>query len=1001
MQMSKKISVLAAAMLAALSSAAGAVSLGDLEVRSQPGQPLDATLEIEDVDLSISPLLVRVAPPATYLREGVQWPREALDLRMARLAGDAKRVRVRVTGTQTLDTSFPLLIELNAGGRVTVREYGLERRGAAFAVNTADERLARTKHAEEPAPQSNQADQSDQAGRPAQDQKAQPARTTESAPVGKTVEPPQAAPVAPVAAQKPAPAEPVRAAAPEKSSPTASPTVSPADSAAPEAQRQQDAARVIPEAGSPEKTARTEKLPAGMERARVSEPASVASAASVAPAAKAPEPSAEKAVAASAGAVRADRASEAAKPASPAPAPVAVEPARKSAPQAAPVALATPAARAPSEPSDPSAASAPSAPQTVVKAAKSSRDAARPKRPARYAPNVVREYVAINGFNPNETFRVQRYMTTWSIAQLYWPSYPGALLEQVAVALRDKNPKAFVEGDLNRIIVGATLDSPTSDEVFAIDPVEAFVANHGRGVAIPAPTQNLIDAQRLSREGASEVAAAQMAAKSRGDSSEGIASAGRTAFSDWRADHPEAKADGADGAEGSGADRAEGPDVPGAAPEPSAQAEPAVEASAQDAEGGSAAAPEASAAAAASADASEEKAPAAEEKSEAESVAPGVMDRIREIWDGNEGRNRWIALGALALALAGGGRLLRRRRPEDDFEIEQPGKLAPTGTITLQREVEPSTEAQLRAVDATISEAVKNGTTAGAMGVGAMAYAEAQMEADRREAAESEAAAASAEAQGAQPQKEPDEEVDFSGDARSEAAADAAGESKAPAAPAQGKAPEANALDAEGSEEDDEDYDNFGEMPEAADQPWLSPDDDELPPLDEEDRREEAMRTKEDRRRLDNNLSRVNLSLEPEAAKPADAYVPPLASEPLPNPDADAAPAVSTAASAAAKPAPASAAPAKASVTDRAVPDAPSVPSDEPVTPPPPPPPEPIDKQRAQQEAFDAKIQLASSFIGLGARDEARELLEEVRKKGSDAQRDAAQRLLARLGERK
>ena len=207
MQMSKKISVLAAAMLAALSSAAGAVSLGDLEVRSQPGQPLDATLEIEDVDLSISPLLVRVAPPATYLREGVQWPREALDLRMARLAGDAKRVRVRVTGTQTLDTSFPLLIELNAGGRVTVREYGLERRGAAFAVNAADERLARTKHAEEPAPQSNQADQSDQAGRPAQDQKAQPARTTESAPVGKTVEPPQAAPVAPVAAQKPAPAE--------------------------------------------------------------------------------------------------------------------------------------------------------------------------------------------------------------------------------------------------------------------------------------------------------------------------------------------------------------------------------------------------------------------------------------------------------------------------------------------------------------------------------------------------------------------------------------------------------------------------------------------------------------------------------------------------------------------------------------------------------------------------------------------------------------------------
>ena len=48
-------------------------------------------LDVNDVDITISPLLVRVAPPATYLREGVEWPREAQDLKMARMGGEAAR----------------------------------------------------------------------------------------------------------------------------------------------------------------------------------------------------------------------------------------------------------------------------------------------------------------------------------------------------------------------------------------------------------------------------------------------------------------------------------------------------------------------------------------------------------------------------------------------------------------------------------------------------------------------------------------------------------------------------------------------------------------------------------------------------------------------------------------------------------------------------------------------------------------------------------------------
>lgn len=122
---------------------------------------------------------------------------------------------------------------------------------------------------------------------------------------------------------------------------------------------------------------------------------------------------------------------------------------------------------------------------------------------------------------------------------------PGALLEQVAVALTQKNPSAFVDGDPSRIVIGQSLSAPLSDEVFAIDPMEAFRAVHGASAAVPGPTQNLIDAQHRSREAAGETAAAQIAALSRGESVEQVAESGRKALDAWESNQKKAAAAGA------------------------------------------------------------------------------------------------------------------------------------------------------------------------------------------------------------------------------------------------------------------------------------------------------------------------------------------------------------------------------------------------------------------------------------------------------------------------
>ena len=739
----QKLSMLAAAAAAALAvfpSLSQAVELGDLKVVSQPGQPLEAVLDVNDVDITISPLLVRVAPPATYLREGVEWPREAQDLKMARMGGEAGKVRVKVVGGQSLSEGFPLLIEMNAGGKVTVRSYRLDPVNGTFRVSAAEEMPA---------------------------------------------------------------AEPKAAAGGESSA--------------------------VPAAES------AETVPQSM---------------------KAVDKSVEKV-------------SETDE-----------KPVEKTAFAAAEVHQKTT--------------------QRIEEKEKSVKSLEAGKkgghRTGRYAPNVVREYVALNGFNPNDAFTVQRDMTLWSIAKLYWPSCPGALLEQVAVALTQKNPSAFVDGDPSRIVIGQSLSAPLSDEVFAIDPMEAFRAVHGASAAVPGPTQNLIDAQHRSREAAGETAAAQIAALSRGESVEQVAETGRKALDAWESNQKKAAAAGAPTAAVNApaeaapalheASESAAPAQPSAEANPPA-AEPVSEAETAAADTGAAAQPttETDSKTEAAASSPTESAPA-EDAKPAQSAADAQQPAAEE-------KRPLISYLLIIVGIAIIASIAwRKRREKAVKEAEEAVAAAKKGqgVVAFQRDVAPAGEAQLKAVEATVDEAVKNGTTAGAMGVGALAYTEAQMKADAQAAA-AEAAAATAKKQ-------------------------------------------------------------------VEEQPWLKADenDQELPPLSDEERESSERTAKQTAGMTAEKLKRVDLNLDAQTP----AYVPPLAPEPIPTE--------------------AAAAPVKAAPAPQ--------PAAQPAA------PVPNEKERARLEAIDAKLNLAKSFIGLDAKKEALELLAEVKKEGSEVQRAAAQRLL-------
>ena len=662
---------------------AQAVSLGDLTVESKPGEPLEALLEINDLDLTISPLLVRVAPPATYLREGVNWPSQVQDLKLAR-DGSNGTVRLRLYGEQALQSgSFPLLMEMNAGGTVTVRAYEVQTKDGSFVVTPSAERTT---------------------------VKGEPRRLS-----------------------------------PE-------PLVVPRE----------------PEAAQDNQEAKKEGK---AETKSDSKAESGAAAPTVKTAA---------------------------------------------------------------------------APQKEVSAASAEKHG-KIRRKGRYAPNVVKEYVALNGFDASQAFHVQQDMTLWSVALLYWPSYRGATLEQLVIAFRNLNRTAFKEGDPGRLEVRSVLNPPTVEEVLAIDPVAAFHEVHGADTAIPGPTQNLIDAQRLSGEAAAKVADAQDRERTAGKAPEVVAEAGQQALEEEKAEAVREEAEAA---------------------EARAEAKAAEEA-----------AEKAAAAEAAAAEKPAESAKPAEPAADAPKVEPVKTEAPARPADaaGSGGTNNLLfwGVGALVLALLAFLGLRSRKREEDPVEEKKPV------AVQIQKDVPPTSEAQLKAVSTTVDEAVKNGTTAGAMGAGAMAYAMAQ----KNETRNSEKA------------------LKFEG-------------TGAP-----------------------------------ADQPWLEPDDDELPPLDEEEKGPVLGAS----RQAAAVLEGVSLDLD-DAVAPAQTSAP-------------------AAAPAAVTPAPAEQKPAEQ-----------------------PEPAEPeTDKERALAKALDAKLKLATSFVSLGAVDEALELLQEVKRRGGDELRHRAEVLEERI----
>lgn len=662
---------------------AQAVSLGDLTVESKPGEPLEALLEINDLDLTISPLLVRVAPPATYLREGVNWPSQVQNLKLAR-DGSNGTVRLRLYGEQALQSgSFPLLMEMNAGGTVTVRVYEVQTKDGSFVVTPSAERTT---------------------------VKGEPRRLS-----------------------------------PE-------PLVVPRE----------------PEAAQDNQEAKKEGK---AETKSDSKAESGAAAPTVKTAA---------------------------------------------------------------------------APQKEVSAASAEKQG-KIRRKGRYAPNVVKEYVALNGFDASQAFHVQQDMTLWSVALLYWPSYRGATLEQLVIAFRNLNRTAFKEGDPGRLEVRSVLNPPTVEEVLAIDPVAAFHEVHGADTAIPGPTQNLIDAQRLSGEAAAKVADAQDRERTAGKAPEVVAEAGQQALEEEKAEAVREEAEAA---------------------EARAEAKAAEEA-----------AEKAAAAEAAAAEKPAESAKPAEPAADAPKVEPVKTEAPARPADaaGSGGTNNLLlwGVGALVLALLAFLGLRSRKREEDPVEEKKPV------AVQIQKDVPPTSEAQLKAVSTTVDEAVKNGTTAGAMGAGAMAYAMAQ----KNETRNSE-----------------------------------------------------KALKSEGTGA-------------PADQPWLEPDDDELPPLDEEEKGPVLGAS----RQAAAVLEGVSLDLD-DAVAPAQTSAP-------------------AAAPAAATPAPAEQKPAEQ-----------------------PEPAEPeTDKERALAKALDAKLKLATSFVSLGAVDEALELLQEVKRRGGDELRHRAEVLEERI----
>lgn len=119
---SKKTLVLG--VMLAVGAAAQAAYLGQLQVTSQASQNFQATFLVHDVSPTGSSLTARLAPAETYSKYGITMPETAKGLNLALINKSPLTLRIS-SNRPAVERAFPLLVELNEGGHVTVRQYNI------------------------------------------------------------------------------------------------------------------------------------------------------------------------------------------------------------------------------------------------------------------------------------------------------------------------------------------------------------------------------------------------------------------------------------------------------------------------------------------------------------------------------------------------------------------------------------------------------------------------------------------------------------------------------------------------------------------------------------------------------------------------------------------------------------------------------------------------------------------------------------------------------------
>ena len=111
-------------VMLAVGATAQAAYLGQLQVTSQASQNFQATFLVHDVSPTGSSLTARLAPAETYSKYGITMPETAKGLNLALINKSPLTLRIS-SSRPAVERAFPLLVELNEGGHVTVRQYNI------------------------------------------------------------------------------------------------------------------------------------------------------------------------------------------------------------------------------------------------------------------------------------------------------------------------------------------------------------------------------------------------------------------------------------------------------------------------------------------------------------------------------------------------------------------------------------------------------------------------------------------------------------------------------------------------------------------------------------------------------------------------------------------------------------------------------------------------------------------------------------------------------------